>query len=442
MSEMSYRPAQQQSQSMILSQQQLQSLKMLELTAQELDEFLQIEFTENPALEWNSSRRKPSASASSSSSSSSAARDPISYEASCEMYSAEEQWKTNLLDQVQRQPAFLRSPRVFLTLIKWADSDGLFRTPIEEFCDETGIPLHEAASCLEMLRDLDPPGVFAADTPHCLLKQAEKRGRLDSTLSAIILHHLSEVASGYYAKMAAELHLSRRKLGQYIELIKELSPYPLNGLASADETHYVVPDITLHQQEGHWEIVLNDHSADSYCLSPYCTSLYRQADSPELHAYLKQSLERARLIINSINQRRETVFRLTEAIVRIQQAWLEHRGPLMPMTMGQLAAQLEISPSTVSRAVKGKYIETPTRGTVAMRSLFSQEVAVGDGSMNADEVQKQLRSLIEREEKDAPYSDQKLAALLEAKNIFISRRTVAKYRQEMLIPSAYARREP
>lgn len=111
------------------------------------------------------------------------------------------------------------------------------------------------------------------------------------------------------------------------------------------------------------------------------------------------------------------------------------------MTMSQLAAQLQVHPSTVSRAVKGKYIETPTHGTLALRGLFSQEVSAEGVSANAQDVRARIRGLIQREPADAPYSDQKLSALLEEQGIYISRRTVAKYRQEMCIPSAFARRE-
>lgn len=423
-------PVQQQTQNMILSQQQLQSLKMLELTAQELEKFLQEEFTENPALEWKSSWRTGTAPAA----------EPLSYEASCGLYTDEEQWKRHILDQLQRHPSFRAHAGDFLLLLDWADDDGLFRTPLAEFYQSTGMPADTAAHCLEVLRGLDPPGIFAADAAHCLLRQAQARGLLDDTLRSIILRYLSEIASGYYAKIADELHLPRKALARYIDLLKELSPHPLNGLVGGDAP-YLMPDITLRKTDGSWEILLNDRTADTYCVSPYYAALYQQAQSPELHTYLKQSLDRARLIISALAQRRETLLRLIRAVIARQRPWLDGRGPLAPMTMSQLAAQLQVHPSTVSRAVKGKYIETPTHGTLALRGLFSQEVSAEGVSANAQDVRARIRGLIQREPADAPYSDQKLSALLEEQGIYISRRTVAKYRQEMCIPSAFARRE-
>lgn len=424
-------PMQQQTQNVIMSQQQLQSLKMLELTTQELESFLQEEFMKNPALEWKSRNDRHYSSA--------PPEDPYAVGASCELYSDEEQWKQHVIDQLQKQPSFAENTAVYMQLLAWVDEDGLFRTPIAEFCEANDVLPRVAQDCLAVLRTLEPAGIFAEDTAHCLLIQAKQQGVLDEALECIILHYMNEVASGYYAKAAGEMHLSRKKFAEYVELLRNLSPHPLNG-STGDAAGCVVPDITLRRSGDNWEILLGEHLDGDYCVSAYCASLYREADTAELRSYLKSELDRARLIVNALAQRRETILNLVGAIIQFQRAWLENRGPLTPMTMSQLAEQLKVHPSTVSRTVKGKYIETPTRGTFAMRSLFSQEVSAEGVSTNAAEVCARIRQLIENEPHDAPHSDEKLCALLEEEGICISRRTVAKYRKEMCIPSAFGRR--
>lgn len=430
MSSVGYHPVQQQIQNMILSQQQIQSLKILELDIQELNEFLQEEFMSNPVLEW--SPDKPRAQVASMH-----ADRPVR-EGSQGLYSSDELWKKQLLDQLHAGKYSCQQQKIFLALVEWADEDGLFRTPLSVFCESTGCPENAAAKCLSVLQELEPPGIFSTSIEQSLIKQAEKSGHLDDTLREIILHHLDAVASGYSSKTAAALGLSKGELGRYAAIIRALSPYPLNGSVGT-ATHYVVPDVVLHNECGQWEIILNESVSTSYCISPYYAALYQKDNPPALQAYLKDSLNRARMILNALHQRQETIVRLTKAIVQYQQPWLEYRGALFPITMSKLAEQLHVHPSTISRAVRGKYIETPTRGIIAMKDLFSRDVSAGGISTNAKEVQEHIRTLISREPTDHPYSDQKIVSLLELQNIFLSRRTVAKYRQAMMIPSAFVR---
>ena len=419
---------QHQSQRLILSQQQILSLQMLELDLQELSSLLQEEFNNNPTLEWDTTVSDRSTGYQ--------PPERPAPEGRSELYSDEEIWKNHVIDQLRANHYSKTQWACFLTLLRWVDDNGFFTTPIEEFAAETGYPQETAKKCLNILQSLEPAGIFASGVRESLLLQARRQGVLDSALEGIILSHLDLVAAGRFDRIAELLGVSKAQVRNAVTQLRQLTPYPLNGSVGTP-SQYIVPDVILHREDEKWHITLNDFGAFSYTVSPYYSALLRSDQPPEVQAYLKESLARTNAILSGLKKRQETILSIMQALVVQQEPWLDCRGSLQPITMTELSAQLKLNPSTVSRAVKNKYVQTSTRGTIPLKDFFSQEVS---GGTNAEQIKERIRSLIAQEPPHKPHSDQKLVRLLELEGITLARRTVAKYRESMLIPSASARK--
>ena len=186
---------------------------------------------------------------------------------------------------------------------------------------------------------------------------------------------------------------------------------------------------------------LNDDWMEDYHINDYYLRMMKESKDEELTEYFRMKLERVRFVMNSIAQRRQTVMTISEAVMRRQQAYLEGRTWLQPMTMTDVAEEVGIHTSTVSRAIKGKYIQYP-RGTVAMKHLFSSSVSLSGGTkaVGTMQVKEMIRELIDGEDKKKPYSDQAIMKLLKERQIDISRRAVAKYREELGIRGSFDRK--
>lgn len=204
------------------------------------------------------------------------------------------------------------------------------------------------------------------------------------------------------------------------------------------KSEYIVPDIILRKDEK-WEIILNDSWYGKYEISDYYQKMMDETKDEELKAYFLNKAQRARFILKNIEQRRKTLLDLMEKILERQKDYFEGTGSLTPMTMTEIAEQMGVHPSTVSRAVRGKYVQYPQK-TVLLKSLFSQGISKETDQINATEIKERLRKLIKEENRQKPYSDQKLKELLEEQEISISRRAVAKYREEMGIKGSFDRK--
>lgn len=204
------------------------------------------------------------------------------------------------------------------------------------------------------------------------------------------------------------------------------------------QSEYIVPDIILRKDEK-WEIILNDSWYGKYEISDYYQKMMDETKDEELKAYFLNKAQRARFILKNIEQRRKTLLDLVEKILERQKDYFEGTGSLTPMTMTEIAEQMGVHPSTVSRAVRGKYVQYPQK-TVLLKSLFSQGISKESDQINATEIKERLRKLIKEENRQKPYSDQKLKELLEEQEISISRRAVAKYREEMGIKGSFDRK--
>ena len=432
-----------QNQQQVLSVDQRQSLQILAYTNQELDAFLTEEYMQNPLLDCKRDRQSEIIdSLDSHYESASSYRDHyIRYE---------DEDSDRRGDIRAREPSSLRQQlknqlsirdysdeewKLIDYLIDCLDVKGFFTCSVSEIASACGCSEQIVDKCLRDLKSLEPAGIFSKDISECLLRQLEARNETDQVLIRIISDFIPDLLQGNLSSITRSLGITTAKCRSCIQKIGELNPRPIMNTESG-QTEYIVPDILIEREHGPWKVTLNDAWMGEYTYNDYYIRMMRTASDPELKDYFKNKLERAKLIITSIERRRNTIIRIVEAVLEYQNEYFANGGSLIPMTMEAIAQQLDISTSTVSRAIKNKYIQY--RRPLLLRDLFSN--AVSDAAeTSARLVRSRVSEIIKNEDHAHPLSDDKISKILKGEGTSISRRTVAKYRQQLGIPDSRLR---
>ena len=332
-----------------------------------------------------------------------------------------------------------RQRQLLYYLVGCLEDSGYLTTPPEELAVGAGVPEEELRRSIARLQTLEPAGVGAADLSQCLYLQLQRIGD-DGPATQIVLHHLEALARNRYHQIAQALHISQEEVRQAQQRIRQLDPRPGRQFSPPEPAPMVYPDVFVVEQEG--EFVCDDHRrpAPMLHLNRYYQDLYRQTDDPEVKKYLAEKLVQAENVLFALRQRESTMLRCARFVAAGQQAFFRD-GPraLRPMYMTEAAQALDVHLSTVSRAVKDKYLQC--RQGVFPLSYFFSAPAPDGSDVSRRAVLLQLRELIDGEDKAHPLSDEKLRCLLEQKGCVLSRRTVAKYREELGIPGTAGRRE-
>lgn len=432
-----------------LTQGQIQSLEILAMDGMELNEFLQNEYLENPLLDVSGTHVVGSGQEEIHKTYEQTLTYGRNYE---EMIEEEDrrrrdipmqdqnQVRNFLLDQLPRKKFSDDQWMLLEYMVDCLDDTGFFTIPIQEVAENMHRSQKEVRSALELLQGLEPYGIFAADLKHCLLKQLEVQKMQGSVLWKVIDEHLQNVADGKISSISRSLKIPTAEVRKCIEQIARLNPHPMSEFC-AGKADFIVPDIMFHEENGKWEVELNDGWVEDYHINDYYLRMMKESKDEELTKYFRIKLERVRFVMNSIAQRRQTVAAVAEAVMHRQQAYLEGRSCLKPMTMSDVAGEIGVHTSTVSRAIRGKYIQFPG-GTMAMKNMFSASVATSGGMehVGSMQVKEMIRELIRGEDRRKPYSDQAIVNILKQKQIDISRRGVAKYRDELGIRGSFARK--
>lgn len=430
-----------------LSANQVQALHILALTNQELEDFMVNEYLENPMLE-NAERKENEIMTSIEKFSDTDAQtayadqhpgnpdedEPYRRELSAKKGSL---LKENLLGQLNWNDYSKRQWKIMSYLVDCLDEKGFFTQDLGELAETSGYGEEELRQCLTVLRELEPVGIFSPNLAECLIKQLEERAVEDETLFLLLREHLADLVSGQIGTISRSLGISTIQVKEYIHLIGSLNPRPLMDI-DRSEAAYVVPDILVSRPGGRWTVEINDQWIGEYKYSDYYIRMMEESTDPELTAYFKERLEWARFVINCVEQRRKTIIRIVEAIVKRQEDYFQLKGPLTPMSLEDIGADLGIHASTISRAIKGKYVQY--KKTEPLKALFTTAVAKSGGQdgVSPEHIKEKIRSIIACEGKK-PFSDQKLAEKLADEGIAISRRAVAKYRIQMNIPDSRQR---
>ncbi|MDR0874725.1 MAG: RNA polymerase factor sigma-54 [Clostridiales Family XIII bacterium] len=336
-----------------------------------------------------------------------------------------------------------RAAAAALSVIESLDSSGFLEISLNEIAKIAGVSEREAEAAIEVVKELDPAGVGARDARESLLIQYARKGGSDSFVRRIIEDHLEDVASGRIARISRNLGLTIDETLHAVEIVKSLDPKPGRGFAGSEQISYIVPDVIVEKVGDDFEVTVNDAGMPRLFVSPYYRNVLKSEDrDSEASVFLRGRLHAAATLIKSLEQREKTVYNITVAIFRRQREFLENGVcGLRPLTLKMLADELGIHESTVSRSVRGKYAQTP-RGVFELKRFFSSGVRTADGEgASGESLRAKISELIGAEDKNAPLSDEKIAENLKRNGAFISRRTVAKYREEMCIPSSSARRQ-
>lgn len=428
----------------ILSAGQIQSLEILACTNQELNSFMTNEYLENPMLECSSDRQSESLCDLEQMYEKGASyRDQY---LQCEEddrradIRAEETGERRgfVLGQLHRKNYSTEEWQLFGHLIECLDGKGFFTYEISDIAKLFGYKEETVRKCLDILKQLEPVGIFSRDVSECLVRQLKAQGITDEKLFSMVEEHMPDILKGHISTVTRALHISTAKVKHYIHMIGSLNPRPFMNVQEK-RTEYIVPDILLDREGGKWKARINDNWMGEYKYNDYYIHMMQTSGDDELKEYFQTKLNRARFIMDCVEQRRHTIERVAEAIAELQEPWLLGRGALRPMTLENVAKKTELHPSTVSRAMKGKYLQY--KKTVFIRDLFS--AALGDTvdkeGLSAEGMKNMIREMIKGEDKDRPVSDQAISDQLKKQGIQISRRTVAKYRIQMGIPDSRQR---
>ena len=305
------------------------------------------------------------------------------------------------------------------------------------------VTIEQVEAVLRQIQSLDPPGVAARNLEECLaiqLRQLPADTEWRDAALTLVAGHLQALASKNHARLMAALGLGKRELQGVIDLIRSLSPRP-GAAVQPSAPEYVVPDVFVRRENGAWKVELNPDAAPRVRINSQYANLVRRSDDSADNHTLKTHLQEARWLIRSLHNRGETLLKTATCIVERQRGFLEHGEEAMkPMVLADVAHTIGMHESTVSRAATGKYMHTP-RGLFELKYFFSSHVHTASGSeASSTAVRAVLRKLIASEDPARPLSDQKLKEVLSGQGIRIARRTVAKYREEMAIPSSTERK--
>lgn len=321
------------------------------------------------------------------------------------------------------------------------NEDGYLLIALEELCQVTNCSAEEAAEALAVVQSMDPIGVGARDLRECLSLQLNSLGLSESLAHKIVQDYLPLLESHKFKEIAAKSGASFEEVLQAVDYIKHLIPKPGQKYNNQKAT-YVQPEVTIAKVDEEFVILLNDEGMPQLRLNAsYKELLKSNGVSGETKTFLREKFRSAVDLLRSVNQRKQTIYKVCVCIVNRQRDFLEN-GPshLHPMLIKDVASELGVHSSTISRVVTNKYVDTP-QGVMELRKFFTMGVENPDGEeLSIVQVKLKIKKLIEEENRNKPYSDNQIGQLLRRDNIFITRRTVAKYREQMQIPGSRERK--
>lgn len=328
-------------------------------------------------------------------------------------------------------------------MIESLDARGYLDYSLDDICKDLKITKEEGQEALDILQRLEPDGIGARDLKECLEIQLSKKGLLDSNLENIISNFLSNIADNKYSEIARELNITPKEAQDYGDIIKSLEPKPSRGYFTGDEVKFIIPDAFIRNIDGEFLVIMNDGVVPRLTINQLYRNAIIQGKDKDVEGYVKDKVNSAMLLIKSIEQRKGTLLRiLEEVVVRQKDYFNKGKNYLKPMTLKEIADTLEMHESTVSRAIKDKYVLT-SYGTIKIKDLFCSGIqARSDQSEDVAvyNIKNKIKELIDGEDKKKPLSDQIICDKLNEDNLNISRRTVAKYREEMGIKSSAKRK--
>ena len=350
--------------------------------------------------------------------------------------------KDHLLFQFNSLKMAKKERKIGQFIIESIDDNGYLSISVEEIAKIMKVSIEDVQKVLEVIQDFEPAGVGATSLSECLLIQIRFKGICDEILETIIKEHLDDIANNRIINISRKLSISVGEAQNYSDIITSLEPKPGSSFFCGVECRYVVPDVFIEKIDGEYVIIINDSYGPRLMINKYYKKIVNNADkSSDVMKFVNEKLSSALWLIKSIEQRKNTLYKVVEAIVDYQKDFFEKGDKfLRTMTLKNIADVVDVHESTVSRAISGKYAETP-RGIFEIKYFFKSGIENHRGDeISSESIKKMIKSIIDEEDSKKPISDKSIAELLENKGFVISRRTVAKYRDDMGIPASSRRR--
>ena len=336
---------------------------------------------------------------------------------------------------------------IAIAIIDAINDDGYLTETVEQIFDslkdELDIEIDEVEAVLHRVQRFDPVGIAARNLRECLLLQLEPFDPKTPGLADvknIIEHHLDLLGAHDYARLQKKIRRNEQQLHELILFIQALNPKPGDAI-SPNNAQYVIPDIFVRKLHGQWHVSLNPEASPRLKINAIYENHLKNAGRGADTSHLRNSLQEARWFLKSLQSRSDTLQRVGDAIVKRQRLFLDYGDEGMkPMVLRDIAEELEMHESTISRVTTNKYMHTP-RGVFEFKFFFSSHVGTADGGeCSATAIRSMVKKLIESENPKKPMSDNKISSLLVKEGINVARRTVAKYRESMLIPPSNERK--
>jgi RNA polymerase sigma-54 factor len=454
-------------QQLVMTPQLQQAIKLLQLSRMELQEIIDQEIKENPVLEEDSGQEEREQEEREQKEDAFEAEAPESvkdqdWEEYMEGYSissytspraegSDTPWESlltrqaTLADYLRWQlgmsPISRQQQEIGGFIIGNIDDNGYLQIALEEICKEMSCPTDTAEEILALIQSFDPPGVGARDLQECLLIQLHGLAERNPLAEEIVQGSLSYCKNRDYRELARKLKVSLPEILEAVEVISHLDPKPGRPF-SLEEARTIIPDVFVYKVEGEYVVSLNDDGLPKLRISPYYRELINVDKKDIPRSYLKEKMKSALWLIRSIQQRQMTLHKVTKSIVSFQRDFFDKGiDHLKPLVLREVADDIQMHESTVSRVTTNKYAYTP-QGIYELKFFFSGKVGGYGEEVAVKRVQNLIKQVITEENPRRPYSDEKICQLLkERHNIAIARRTVAKYREMMKILSSSERKK-
>lgn len=427
-----------QTQKLAMTQQLRQSIQMLQYNTEDLLAFLETKMLENPLMEVNIKTDDYNMPIQTSSYQPS---DGDSKEWMNQLPDTNLSLFDHLIKQIHLNYRDTHLRQLVLFLVEYIDSNGYLTISLEEAMKATDTSYVEMLDALTLIQMLEPIGVGARSLQECLMLQTEKDDRAPEMAYIILEEYFEELANRKWQVIEKAYDISLYDIQHIFDYIQKLTPYPGAGFNQSHDS-YINPDVVVRIEDDVIHVLSTKRGTPEVVFQQNYYEKMSQTGDPDVDKYLKERKNEFDWIKKGVEQRGDTILRVAKEIVRRQSAFfLDKRRPLVPMQLKEIGQTLDIHESTVSRSVNGKYIQTEF-GVFELRSFFTTGISQKNSSeeISSLNIKNKLRGFIEDENKLKPLSDQKLADLLKQEDIAISRRTVAKYREEMELPSSSKRK--
>ncbi|CAI8731309.1 RNA polymerase sigma-54 factor [Bacillus pseudomycoides] len=426
---------QEQSLRLAMTQELRQAITMLQYNVQELSEFLYEQSLENPLIELGGFEREKKKSSSKSKSTSKQVNNQM------EIYSVDSTTiQQHLLDQIQYYKIDEEQRKAASFIIMNMDENGYLQETNEELAELLAAHIDVVDCSMELVQSLEPAGVGARNIQECLSLQLKRLQKRDELAEMIVDEHFVYFVKKDWRKLIHVMKCNNEELQSAVDCITSLQPKP--GLAfSSEKPLYIVPDMAVKKDGDRLVLQMNERNMPRIEIHSEYSALLHNSES-EVASYVSEKYQHVQWIMRSLKQRKQTLLQVMEIIMKKQRDFF-WQGPeyLKPLSLKEVAEELIVHESTISRATRNKYVQTP-HGLFEMKSFFSNAVVTTeDEAVSTKRVKQLMQALVEKENKKKPLSDQKISKLLEEEHeIVISRRTVAKYREQMNIPASSLRK--